>query len=475
MSKLYEQLAEQIAAQIDQGLYPPGGRIPGVRRLSQHFGVSVSTIVQAQRRLEDEGRIEARPRSGYYVRSQPWSLPEQPPMSHPSTRPTPVTGQELVLRLAQASNETDVVQLGAAIPDSSFLPVGAVQRALASAARLHGDALFKYQFPPGNLDLRRQIARRMLEAGCRIKPDEILITSGCQEALVIALQAVAKRGDVIAIESPAFYGLLQVIETLGMKALEIPTDPNEGISLSALSLALDKWPIKACVLVANFSNPLGYCMPDSRKKELLALVEDRAITIIEDDIYGDLGFGPSRPAALRSFDKSGRVIYCSSFSKTLSPGLRVGWMIANGCYQRAEYLKYVTNLAVSSLAQFAIADFLNRGGYDRYLRQVRSRYQHQVTVMIRAVGKYFPPGARVTQPRGGFVIWVELPKTIDAMQLYQQAMRQRISIAPGSIFSASQKYRNYIRLNCAQPWNERLERALISLGRMAQSLSVRTE
>lgn len=471
MKRLYEQVAGQITAQIDQGLYQPGDRIPGVRKLSRQFGVSVSTVVTAQRTLENEGRIEARPRSGYYVRSQPWPLPQQPAISHPVARPMPVTGQELVLRLVQASNDLDIVQLGAAIPDSSFLPTRAVQRALASAARQHGEALSSYQFPPGNLELRRQIARRMLYAGCQIQPEQILITSGCQEALTIALRSVASRGDVIAIESPAFYGLLQVIESLSMKALEIPTDPHEGISLSALSLAIDKWPIKACVLVANFSNPLGCCMPDVRKKDLLSLLADRDIAIIEDDIYGDLGFDHARPAAIRAFDKSGRVIYCSSFSKTLSPGLRLGWMISNRYQERAVYLKYVTNLAAPSLPQFALADFLRHGGYDRYLRQVRTQYQRQVTMMIRAVGKYFPAETRVTQPSGGFVIWVELAKTVDAMRLYQQAMEQRISIAPGPIFSATQKYRNYIRINCAQPWNERLEHALLSLGRMAQSLS----
>ncbi|HEC05514.1 MAG TPA: PLP-dependent aminotransferase family protein [Thiolapillus brandeum] len=469
-NKLYERVAKQLAGQIDEGLYRPGDRLPGVRRLARQFEVSISTIVQAQRLLEDDGLIEARPRSGYYVRVPFWPQPEPPGISRPTVRPVPVTGQELVLRLVQTANEPDCVQLGAAVPSPEFLPARPIQRALSAAARAGGDRLATYQFPPGSPELRRQIARRMLEAGCRVSPDDIVITSGCQEALILALRAVAKKGDVVAIESPSFYGLLQAIESLGMRALEIPTDPATGISVEALELALDKWPVKACVLTANFSNPLGSIMPPDKKQALVALLASHEIPLIEDDIYGDLGFEGERPQALRAYDETGGVIYCASFSKTLSPGLRVGWMLPGRWQEQIEYLKYVTSLAAPTLSQLAVADFLHHGGYDRHLRQVRSAYARQVTLMTRAVSKYFPEGTRVTQPRGGFVIWVELPKAVDALSLCQQALEQRISIAPGTIFSASGKYRNCIRLNCAQPWNDVLDRALMTVGRMADAM-----
>ncbi len=471
MHKLYETIARQLTERIDQSLYLPGDRIPGVRKLSEQFGVSISTVVQAQRLLEDEGRIEARPRSGYYVRTQPWPVPSPPALSRPSTKPTPVTGQELVLRLVQAANEAGFVQLGAAVPHPSFLPTRAIQRSLSSTVRKYGNELSTYQFPPGNPELRRQIARRMAEAGCQTHPDDIIITSGCQEALTLCLQAIAKPGDVIVIESPAFYGLLQAIEVLGMKALEIPTDPHTGISLAALSLALEKWPVKACALVPNSSNPLGCTMPDENKQALVDLLAQFDIPLIEDDIYGDLGFEAKRPRAVSAFDKNEQVLYCSSFSKSLSPGLRIGWVIPGKYRDKIEYRKYVTSLATPTLPQYAIADFLRQGGYDRYLRQVRRDYQRQVSIMIRAVGKYFPQETRVSQPQGGFVIWIELPKKVDSLQLCQQALAQRISIAPGQIFSATQKYRNFIRLNCAQPWNEVLEKAMITLGRMVHELN----
>ncbi len=465
--KLYEQVASRLAEQIDEGLYRPGDRLPGVRRLARQFGVSISTIVQAQGLLEDDGHLEARPRSGYYVRAQVWPRPEAPAISRPTVRPMPVTGQELVLRLVQAANEPDFIQLGAAVPAPDFLPTRAIQRALAAAARAGGRELATYQFPPGSPELRRQIARRMADAGCRLTPDEIIITSGCQDALILALRAVASPGDVVVIESPSFYGLLQAIDSLGMKALEIPTDPATGISLEALELALEKWPVRACVLTANFSNPLGCVMPVDKKQALVTLLARLDIPLIEDDIYGELGFAGDRPPALRAFDETGGVIYCASFSKSLSPGLRLGWMAPGRWREQIEYLKYVTSLAAPTLSQLAVADFLQHGGYDRHLRQVRGAYARQVAIMTRAVGKYFPDGARVTQPRGGFVLWVELPEKVDALSLCQQALEQRISIAPGPVFSASGKYRNFIRLNCAQPWNDALDRALMIVGRMA--------
>lgn len=463
---LYHDIADKIHDHIQAGAYPPGSRLPGVRRLSQQFGVSISTIVQAQRRLENSGVIEARPRSGYYVCRRVWPQPETPAPSQPELRPTPVTGQELVLQLAQAANQSGFVQLGAAVPDASFMPMRAFQRSLAKVVRLHGMRAASYAFPPGLPELQQQIARRLYLSGSRVNPEQILITNGCQEALSLALQTVAQPGDIIAIESPTFYGLLQVIETLGLKALEIPTDPQTGMSLPALELALAQWPVKACVLIPNFSNPLGGLMPDTHKQQLVQLAARHHLLLIEDDIYSDLGFHREHPRTLHSFDTEGRhVIYCSSFSKTIAQGLRIGWMAApEHLFQRAEYLKYVVNLAAPTLPQLALADFLAHGSYERHLRRMRTHYAQQVGLFTQAISRYFPAGVKVTQPQGGFVLWVELAEGVDALQLTQRALQRKISIAPGQIFSATQKYQNCIRLSCAQPWNPALEQALQLLG-----------
>lgn len=467
MSKLYEDLAGNLLEGIEGGLYRPGERLPGVRRLSRQMGVSVSTALEAYRRVEDRGAIEARPRSGFYVRLQARSEPLG--ISRPPPDPVAVSGQSLALRLVQAANNPAIVQLGAAVPDPSFLPIGAVSRALAAAARRHPVESAGYAFPPGNPALRRQLARRMNEIGCRIAAEEIVVTGGAQESLTLALRAVADPGDVVAIESPTFYGLLQVIESAGIKAIEIPTHPREGLSLEALRLAIEQWPVKACIVVPNFNNPLGYLMPDGRKQELVALLSQSGIPLIEDDVYGDLGFGLRRPTVAKIWDGGGNVIYCSSFSKTLSPGLRVGWLVPGRFQAKIEYLKYVLNLASASAPQLAVADLLERGAYERYLRRIRREYAAAVGRMIGAVSSAFPEGCKLSQPEGGFVLWVELPEGTDALELCQQAYREGISIAPGPLFSASQRYRNCIRLNCALPWSERLESSLKRIGEMARA------
>ena len=470
MANLYEQVAYELTNQINQGIYKTGDRLPGVRQLSQRFKVSVSTIVQAHQLLEDQGAIEAKPRSGFYVSAALHKKPNVPTISTPSSKPQLVTGQALVLNLVKATNKPNILQLGAAVPHHDFLPVKAMQRSISKVTREKSTQCAGYEFPPGHPGLRQQIAKRMLLAGHQCSPDDIIITNGCQESLTLSLRTIAKPGDVIAIESPAFYGLLQVIDSLGMKALEIPTDPEHGISLSALELALEQWPIKAVVVVPNFSNPLGCCLSDERKKILVDMLEEHQVSLLEDDVSGELSFDQSRPCALKRYDKTDNVIYCSSFSKSLLPGLRIGWVIPGKHFNQIEYQKYVANLASSTLPQLALADFLEHGGYDRYLRHVRDEYKKQVARFIQAIGKYLPVGTKVTQPKGGFVIWIELPNKIDAMKLHELALEENISIAPGPMFSATQKYKNFIRLSCAQPWNDKLEQGLITLGRLAYGL-----
>lgn len=463
---LYQQVARTISQRIEQGVYLPGERLPGVRPLSEQLGVSVSTIVQAQRALENEGLIEARPRSGYYIRTRPGPLPDLPGTSRPAEHPMPVTGQELSLHLARAVNQSGMIQLGAAVPHGDFLPMRAIQKSLGRVVRSFNNRTTNYAFPPGLPELQQQIARRMGLAGSVPDPRDILVTNGGHEALMLALRAVTEPGDVVAIESPTFYGLLQVIESLGLRALEIPTDAAEGVSLPALTLALEKWPVKACVLIPNFHNPLGYRMADHNKRRLVELAGRHGLVLIEDDIYGELGHHGERPCSLHSLAPA-QVIYCASFSKTVSQGLRLGWMVVPDRFrEKAEYLKYVANLATSTVSQLAMSDYLENGHHDRYLRQVRERYAQQVSLFTRAISRYFPDSTRVSQPEGGFVLWVELAADRDGLALAHQLLKHRISVAPGRLFSANQKYHNCIRLNCAQPWSADLDRALITIGRL---------
>jgi len=464
----YQQVARELDHQIDQGIYRPGEKLPGIRRLARQFGVSVNTTLHALEQLEGKGRIAARSRAGFYVKAV--SQVEEPRSADLEGCPQAVTGQDLVLRLTWAARRPGIAQLGTAVPHPQFLPIAAIEQAHGVVRRRGGTGLQSYEFPPGHFELRRLIARRMMDAGCRVDPDQVVITSGCQEAIMLALESVTRRGDIVAIESPAFYGLLQGIEAQGLKAVEIPGNPESGISLEALQLALEQWPIKAVAAVTNFSNPLGGSLPVDRKKQLVRMLAEHDAVLIEDDIYGDLPHEGERPNAVKAYDEQGNVIYCGSFSKTVSPGLRIGWTIPGRNLDRLNFRKFAISQAAPSYSQRALTHFLAEGQLERYLRGIRGKYQTQVARSVETIVRYFPDEVRVSQPRGGYVIWVELPEDIDALTLHEVALREGVSIAPGPIFSPSRKYENCIRLNCAQPWEEVMEPALQKIGGLIATL-----
>jgi DNA-binding transcriptional MocR family regulator len=466
-SYLYQEVSDKIAGLIDGGVLRPGERVPSVRRLGGQEGVSVSTILQAYVLLESRGYIEARPQSGFYVRSRRDSLPPEPRISSPGRQSTKVGVSALVSKVLQAILDPEVVPLGAACPAPELLPGRKVNRMLAGLVRRSGEEVNGYNFPPGSYELRRQVARRSLDWGGRLDPEEIVVTCGATEALHLCLRAVARPGDLVAIESPAYFGTLLLLETLGMEVLEIPSHPRHGICLDLLDAALKKHHIRACIASPDFSNPLGSLMPDESKQELVAMLARRDIPLIEDDIYGDLYFGDTRPRAAKAFDREGLVLLCSSFSKMIAPGYRVGWTAAGRFQARVEALKLTSTLATPTLLQLAIAEFLESGAYDRHLRKMRAAFATHIEQMLAAIGEYFPAGTKVTHPAGGFVLWVELPRDVDSLDLQERALAERISISPGPIFSARQRYRNYIRLNCGYPWSPRLDRALGTLGRLA--------
>jgi len=462
---LYEQAADRIATLIDRGTLRPGERVPSVRKLSTQLRISISTVLQAYFLLEDRGFIEARPQSGFYVKLRPRDLPPEPKPSNPSLSATEVGVAELLAKVFEAARNPDFIPLATAIPGPDLLPTKPLNRLMAWVARHRGEQGVNYDFPPGNEALRRQVARRSLDWGCSLSPDDIVTTCGTMEALNLCLRAVAKPGDTIAIESPTFYGILQA--SLGMRALEIPTHPRDGIDLNALEQAIKKNKVKACLLIPNFNNPLGCCMPDNNKKQLVEMLGRREIPLIEDDIYGDIYFGAARPKTAKAFDKEGLVLLCSSFSKTIAPGYRVGWTAPGRFKPQVEHLKSMNTIATATLPQMAVARFLESGGYDRHLRKLRKALATQVQRVTLAVRQYFPEGTRITRPTGGFVLWVELPKSVDSLELYRKALEKKISIAPGPIFSAKQKYQNFIRLSCGQAWSDSLEQALKTLGRLA--------
>ena len=466
---LYERFAQELEGQILAGTFPEGCRIPALRESAEQHSLSLSTVLQAYRLLETRGVIEARPQSGYYVKFQPRSRSLEADPSPAREDPTNVSIDELSMQLFRDTQDPDFAKFGAASPDPELLPMIRLNRIVGELARegsFNIDASF---FPEGCEELRVPIAQRAFSCGCSFGPDEVVITAGCSEALTMGLQALCNPGDLVAIESPTYFGILLILEALHLKALEIPTKPDTGLSLEALEFALENHPIKAVVAVTNFSNPLGSCMPDESKRRLVELVERRGVPLIENDIYGELYFGEKRPSVAKAYDTTGSVLLCSSFSKDISPGYRIGWIAPGRYIKEMKKLKMALGSGTSVLPQLTIARYLTSGGYDLHLRKIRRAYAQKVALMTRAIEECFPEGTRIARPSGGYVIWVRLPGGLDSMLLYREAVKSRITIAPGYIFSPSHKHVDYIRLNAAV-WSERTEKDLARLGRIVKEL-----
>lgn len=466
----YQELAERIADLIRHGTYPPGERIPSVRQTSQQQNLSISTVLQSYALLERKGLIEARPQSGYYVRARLEERLPEPETSSPQLDPSHVSLHDLVLMLMRDSADPGLAQFGAALPHIDPKLIQTINRIMSKIIREQGVNVHQYHFPPGLEALRIQIARRMVNAGCSLSPSEILITSGGTEAIDFSLHAVCRPGDIVAIESPSYFGTLQTLEAHGLRALEIPTHPRDGISVEALEFAIDHNPIRAVVVISNFNNPLGSKMPDQRKRDLVDLLARHNIPLIENDVCGELYFDDKRPLVCKSFDTKGLVILLSSFSKDISPGLRLGWVAAGRYSAETEWLKFTLSASSPTLSQMTVAEFLESGGYDHHLRRIRREYAHNVELMSDAVMRYFPEGTRLTRPAGGFILWVQLPENVDSLELYKLALQSGITLAPGHVFSATFQFSNFIRLNAAT-FNYSTERALEKLGGMVKELA----
>jgi DNA-binding transcriptional MocR family regulator len=426
----------------------------------------MSTALQAYLWLENRGYIEARPQSGFYVRTPFSRLIPEPQFEAKRQAPTTLGTDAILSDMLAAAEDPLNIPFGAGSASPELFPNRRLDLILRRIIRQHPLHSSRYVFPPGAEPLRRQIARRAAEMDCSLLPGEITITCGALEALHLALRAVAQRGTVIAVESPSYFGILGSAASLGMKVVEISTHPQQGMDLAELDRAVRKHNVKACVTMTNCQNPLGYVLPDGYKKAMVQLAEKHNLVLIEDEVYGDLTFQGPRPRPLKSFDRKGIVLLCSSVSKTISPGLRIGW-VAGGKFQaEIERLKLLTSVATAALPQLIVAEFLQSGGYDRHVKRLRAKLAGQMEAVRQAIAKYFPAGTRISRPAGGYMLWVQMPAHIDALELYRAALDEHISILPGTIFSATGRFKNCIRINCGHAWSEAHDRALLILGRL---------
>jgi DNA-binding transcriptional MocR family regulator len=456
---------------MDNGVLRAGDRLPSIRSFSRQQGVSISTVLEAYMWLENRGAIEARPKSGFFVRVPFAKAVPEPRFRTLEPRPAAFSAGDIVDEVLRLANNPTSIPLGSALPDPELLPNRKLNQILRTIVRQNPSHSAGYAFPPGVESLRRQIARRSLSYGCNLSPSEILVTSGAMEALNLALRAVARAGDAIAVESPTYFGVLGAIESLGMRTVEVPTHPHDGMSLELLESAIRKHRVKACVSMTNGHNPLGYVLSDDYKARLADLTSRHDVALIEDNLYGDLAFGTRQPKAAKAFDPKGNVLLCASFSKVLAPGYRVGWIHA-GRYQReVERLKFINTVATATLPQLVIGEFLESGGFDRYVARLRIAFAEQVRIHSQAVAKYFPEGTRITRPEAGYLLWVELPQNVNALKLFRAALAANISMVPGTIFSTTGRFGNCVRISCGYRWSDAIDRALLTLGRACDEIA----
>jgi len=468
---LHAKVADQIRRLIDESILKAGDKVPSVRSMAKQSKVSVSTVLQAYANLEADGVIYARPQSGYFVSEQAGSNIKVPNrICCPELTPKPALAFNVWGSIYESATNEDILPLGLANPKPEILPVRGLNRSVRAVLSEEPERGVQYSFPPGELDLRRQIAAQYYMRNQHVSPDDIVITSGCTESVLLSLKAVASHGDVIAVESPVYFVLLRIVKSLGMSVIEIESDPHTGMSIDALERAVNSIAISAVICIPNFSNPSGTLMSDEKKQRLVELLNERAIPLIEDDIYSELYFGDSRPTSCRDFGDAGQILSCNSFSKTLAPGFRIGWVLPGKYKDSVIKHKRLTSAATSTLPQMAIAHFMQSGAYQRYLRNLRQIFKQQIYTLRQSIARHFPADTRISHPEGGFVLWVQLPYKLDTLVLAERAMQEKISIAPGMMFSVSAQYTHFLRLCTGFIWSEVAEQGVKRLGEMIEEM-----
>ncbi|MBU3915801.1 PLP-dependent aminotransferase family protein [bacterium] len=474
----YQLLARELEEKILSGTYKIGEKLPSVREMRKRLNLSVSTVFKALIELETKGLIEARPKSGYYVKPERSKSDQRlvPKIAIPqqldvlaankiSSIPHKIQLPSFANQVLKAVNNPDFLHLGSSVVSSDFLPHKQFLRILKDLTSREMESIVSYGLPQGDPDLRRQIALRSIGVLEGIGAEDIIVTNGCTEAMSLSLKALVQPGDTIAIEAPTFYGILPLLEEMELLVVEIPTDPVSGVDVDRLKNTIENHDIKTCLFTPNFHNPLGALIPAENKKRLVELLNGHDIPIIEDSVNSELFYGKQRPQPLKAFDKKNLVVTCSSFSKALTSGLRIGWVIPGERFKE-KILKLKTSFSVStsSLDQYLLARFLESGVYERHLRSLRERIKKQVTIFADAIKKYFPAETKVFLPQGGLLLWVRLPGNVDSLEIYKKALDQRISILPGIIFSSSGQFRDFIRIGCGFPFSKKMGEGFKTLG-----------
>lgn len=465
----YRQVMDVIVTMMENEVLRPGDKVPSLRKMSEEQNVSLSTVMQAYMELESVGMLEARPQSGFYVSGGTIVPRETVRVTKPSDQPMQVKNSNLIQEILYAVTNPEIIPLGCAMPATELLPHRELNSIMKKLLSTDSETRVEYGDVQGHKFFRQQLAYYMNMNGNSISSDNIIITNGASEGITMAMRAVTRPGDLVLMESPSYFGFMHLLETAKVYALELPTSPQDGILMKDFREALNRFDVKAVLVQPNYGNPMGHTYPEDVRKELVELCNKKDIPVIEDDINGDFNFSGRRLGNLKKYDKNGNVIHVSSFSKSLAPGYRVGWIEPGKYFDEILRQKIASSMATNTVPQLTVAHFLASGKFPRHLRKMNNSLKAQVETYTYQILRHFPEGTRVTRPQGGFVLWVEMPEKVDTLDMYPRALKEKISFSPGGIFSSQQKYNNCMRVNCGFPWDSKFEKSIIKLGEIAKS------
>jgi len=449
------RVAEAIRRQIREGAYRPGDKLPSVRQLSQSMEVSITTVSRAYAILGEEGYVLAHPQSGYYVKLG-WAAKHGQPQTS-DTRSLPRDMNPALSSLLVAGQNAQLFPIK--------VLTASLKRTALAFNRDHAD----YGTKQGNRDLREQIAHRLVVKGCLLHPDDLLVTSGSTEALLLAARAVTKPGDTIAMESPAYSNLHLVAHFLSLNLVEVNCSPVTGMDLGHLQDILDRQPIGAVFATPSFNNPTGSLMPYESRRRLVAMLAEREIPLLENEAYADLHFSPDPIPNCKAFDRDGRVLLCGSFSQTLGPKIRIGWLAPGRYYDDAELFKYSSSVTTPLLQQRAMTDFLERHRITRVIAPAVKAYQRSFREMATVISESFPAGTTFEIPQGGSNMWVVMPESINGRTLQEKCIEEGFRFFPGENFSPTKRYKNCLTL-CVAHWGSEAERQVRRIGTIAHGL-----
>lgn len=467
----YEKVEQRIMGLIGQGMVKPGEKLPSIRSLGRSMGMSMTTVIQAYGELEKKGIIQSRERSGFFVHPELSTLGRPQLESRFNTSPTLVNLSGRIQTVLDMVGRREVLPFGVACPSEQVLPGKKLATIMGRICREHPARTMEYETITGAFELRTELAMRCLENGIKAGPDSLIITSGALEGISIALRALTRPGDNVLVQSPTYYCFLQLLEVLKLRAIEVPSCPEDGINPKDVSKALSRFNISAAVLCPTYNNPDGSLTPEAAKKEITSMLAGRGIPLIEDDVYGEVSFTSPRPRTCKSFDRDDNVVLCSSFSKTLAPGYRVGWIMPGKYFDKCLEVKATTNVCTATPPQLALAQALKSGVYDQHMKKYLKVVAGQMQAIRYAVGKYFPEGTRATSPSGGLALWLELEKDVHARDVFERALKKGVGIVPGFLFSPSDRFKNFIRLTVTGRWDDEMENGIKVLGDIVKEIS----